>query len=202
MIVIKTANGDSFINESEINEVRHNKSGCIVIVNYKNGTHDVLYRVESLYYTNKSDIEVRDNGLMLGAITTDKEYWNEMAKSAESYVERLCQRRSELEYFILRYIGTPEEGSYQKRFIEEMKENMSKRANNYEDELRNYRDYPYFQKVRQDSKLKGDEAEKCFDQLTKNLQTQTQWADRYREANERIMKRNLWQRILNKKTYI
>ena len=32
--------------------------------------------------------------------------------------------------------------------------------------------------------------------------TQTEWADRYKEANERLMKRNLWERIINKKTYL
>ena len=53
-----------------------------------------------------------------------------------------------------------------------------------------------------DSKLKGDEAEKEFKRLTKALQTQTEWADRYKEAYERLMKRNLWQRIINKKTYL
>jgi hypothetical protein len=202
MIVIKTANGDRFINEAEVKNVQHNKSACIVTIKFKDGTFDVAYGVESMYYTNKADTEIRDNGLMLGSTTTDKEYWKEMAQSAEQFVERLIDRRGELESFILDYIGTPEVGSYQERFIREMKEARSERANNYEDELRQYRDFPYFRRVREDSKLKGDEAEKEFTKLTKALQTQTEFAERYKEAHERIMKRNLWERIANKKTYL
>ena len=202
MIVIKTANGDRFINEAEVKNVQHNKSACIVTIKFKDGTFDVAYGVESMYYTNKADTEIRDNGLMLGGAIEDAEYWKEMCKSAEAYVKRVCERRGELENFIIDYIGTPEVGSYQERFIREMKEARSERANNYEDELRQYRDFPYFRRVREDSKLKGDEAEKQFAKLTKNLQTQTEWADRYKEANERLMKRNLWQRIVNKKTYL
>ena len=41
-----------------------------------------------------------------------------------------------------------------------------------------------------------------FTKLTKALQTQTEWADRYKEAHERTMKRSLWERIINKKTYL
>ena len=75
MIVIKTANGDRFINEAEVKNVQHNKSACIVTIKFKDGTFDVAYGVESMYYTNKPDTEIRDNGLMLGGMTTDKEYW-------------------------------------------------------------------------------------------------------------------------------
>ena len=202
MIVIKTANGDRFINEAEVKNVQHNKSACIVTIKFKDGTFDVAYGVESMYYTNKADTEIRDNGLMLGGAIEDAEYWKEMCKSAEEYVKRVCELRDELERFIIDYIGTPEVGSYQERFIREMKEARSERANNYEDELRQYRDFPYFRRVREDSKLKGEEAEKEFTKLTKALQTQTEWADRYKEANERLMKRNLWQRIFNKMTYL
>jgi len=202
MIVIKTANGDRFINEAEVKNVQHNKSACIVTIKFKDGTFDVAYGVESMYYTNKADTEIRDNGLMLGGAIEDSEYWKEMCKSAEAYVKRVCERRGELERFIIDYISTPEAGSYQERFICEMKEARSERANNYEDELRQYRDFPYFRRVREDSKLKGDEAEKEFAQLTKNLQTQTEFAERYKEAHERTMKRNLWERIINKKTYL
>ena len=202
MIVIKTSNGDRFINEAEVKNVQHNKSACIVTIKFKDGTFDVAYGVESMYYTNKADTEIRDNGLMLGGAIEDAEYWKEMCKSAEEYVKRVCERRGELERFIIDYIGTPEVGSYQERFIREMKEARSERANNYEDELRQYRDFPYFRRVREDSKLKGDEAEKEFTKLTKALQTQTEFAERYKEANERLMKRNLWQRIFNKMTYL
>ena len=202
MIVIKTANGDRFINEAEVKNVQHNKSACIVTIKFKDGTHDVACQVESMTYTNKADTELRDNGLMLGSVTTDKEYWKEMAHSAEEYVKRLVERRGELEYFITSRIKKPEEGSYEERFINEIRDAQRDRPGSYSEELRQYRDYPYFQKVREDSHLKGDETEKAFTRLTKEIEKITDENRRHREAFERIMKRNLWQRIVNKGTYL
>ena len=201
MIVIKTANGDRFINEAEVKNVQHNKSACIVTIKFKDGTFDVAYGVESMYYTNKADTEIRDNGLILGSTTTDKEDWKEMAQSAEQFIQDLQHWRNELENFILGYLGQPDE-PYAVRFVKEMEEKRSERPDYQKDELERYRSQPWFMKLREESHLKGDEAEKQFAQLTKNLQTQTEWADRYKEAGERIMKRNLWQRIVNKKTYL
>ena len=203
MIIIKTANGVRFINEAEVKKVRHNKPAYVVTIVFKDGTHDVAHQVESMCYTNKADIEVRDNGLILGAVTTDKEYWKEMAQSAEKFVERLIERRNELENFIFQVKEHPESDTeYRERFIEKIREERNERPGYKGDELRKYRDYPYFQKVREESHLKGDEAEKQFTKLTKNLKAETEWANAYRKANERLMKRNLWQRIINKKTYL
>ena len=203
MIVIKTANGDRFINEAEVKNVQHNKSACLVTIKFKDGTFDVAYGVESMYYTNKADTEIRDNGLMLGSMTTDMEYWKEMAQSAEKFSERLIERRNELESFIIRVSEHPDsDEQYNDYFVQKIREQRNERPGNNGEELLNYRDYPYFHKVRVDSKLKGDEAEKEFKRLTKALQTQTEWADLYKEAYERLMKRNLWQRIINKKTYL
>lgn len=201
MIVIKTANGDRFINEAEVKNVQHNKSACIVTIKFKDGTFDVAYGVESMYYTNKADTEIRDNGLMLGGAIEDAEYWKEMCKSAESFITDLQTWRNELENFILGYLGQPDE-PYAVRFVKEMEEKRSERPNCKSDELESYRDHPWYIKLREDSKLKGDEAEKEFTKLTKNLQTQTEFVERYKEAGDRIMKRNLWQRIINKKTYL
>ena len=89
MIVIKTANGDRFINEAEVKNVQHNKSACIVTIKFKDGTFDVAYGVESMYYTNKADTEIRDNGLMLGGAIENSEYWKEMCQSAEEYVMKI-----------------------------------------------------------------------------------------------------------------
>ena len=125
MIVIKTANGDRFINEAEVKNVQHNKSACIVTIKFKDGTFDVAYGVESMYYTNKADTEIRDNGLILGSTTTDKEYWKEMAQSAEQFIQDLQHWRNELENFILGYLGQPDE-PYAVRFVKEMEEKRHK----------------------------------------------------------------------------
>ena len=152
MIVIKTANGGRFINEVEVKNVQHNKSACIVTIKFKDGTFDVAYGAESMYYTNKADTEIRDNGLMLGSMTTDKEYWKEMAQSAEQFVERLIERRNDLENFIFQVAEHPDSSpEYRARFIQEIREQRNERPGYKGDELRKYRDYPYFQKVREES---------------------------------------------------
>ena len=202
MIVIKTANGDRFINEAEVKAVKHDKQHALVFITYKDGTTDGAYQVESMTYTNKTESEIRDNGLMLHGAIEDKEYWKEMAQSAETYVKRLCERRGELEHFITSRLKNQEPGSYEERFVEEIRDNQLKRPNNSEDELREYRDFPYFRRVREDSHLKGDEAEKEFIRLTKEIERNNDEIRRHREAFERIMKRNLWQRIVNKGTYL
>ena len=65
MIVIKTANGDRFINEAEVKAVKHDKQHALVLITYKDGTMDGAYQVESMTYTNKTEAEVRDKGLVL-----------------------------------------------------------------------------------------------------------------------------------------
>ena len=202
MIVIKTANGDRFINEAEVKAVKHDKQHALVLITYKDGTMDGAYQVESMTYTNKTEAEVRDNGLILGAVKMDAEYWKEMSHSAEEYVKRLVERRGELEYFITSHIKSPEEGSYDERFINEIREQQLKRPGNYSDELREYRKYPYFQHLREDSHQKGEEAEKVFAQMTKEIEQGREMIKRHEDAFNRVMKRNLWQRIVNKGTWL
>ena len=64
MIIIKTANGDRFINESEAQSVTHNKEYGYVVITFKDGHSENAFQVESMYYTNKQDVEIRDNGLL------------------------------------------------------------------------------------------------------------------------------------------
>ena len=202
MIIIKTANGDRFINEAEVREVAHDKQHALVFITYKDGERNGFYQVESLTYTNKAEQEVRDNGLWLSGAISDKEYFKDLAHSAEEYVKRLVERRSELEYFITSHIKSPEEGSYDERFINEIREQQLKRPGNYSDELREYRKYPYFQHLREDSHQKGEEAEKVFAKMTKEIEQGREMIKRHEDAFNRVMKRNLWQRIVNKGTWL
>lgn len=70
MIIIKTANGDRFINESEAQSVTHNKEYGYVVITFKDGHSENAFQVESMYYTNKQDVEIRDNGPRKGALTS------------------------------------------------------------------------------------------------------------------------------------
>ena len=203
MIVIKTANGNRFINEAEIKSISHLKERAMVIIDYKNSSSNVVYLVEEMYYTNKSETEVHDYGLMLKAATTDKEYWKEMCKSAEKYVKWLCERRNELECFIINVAEHPDSSpEYRANFIERMRDEIRKRPDTWDDELREHRKHPFYQKVREDSDFKGAETENKFIRMAQEIEKQQRWSERYREANERLMNRGLWARIMNKKTYL
>ena len=97
MIIIKTANGDRFINESEAQSVTHNKEYGYVVITFKDGHSENAFQVESMYYTNKQDVEIRDNGLLMAAVASDVEYYKEMNESACRYLERMDEQRSRLE---------------------------------------------------------------------------------------------------------
>ena len=203
MIVIKTANGDRFINEAEVKNVQHNKSACIVTIKFKDGTFDVAYQVESMYCTNKQDVEIRDNGLLMAAVASDVEYYKEMNESACRYLKEVADRRNQMERMVVEMYesldGSPE---YRKRFVDEIKEVWSNRPGTIKAELDEHRTMPYYHKLRQDSHEKGKEIEKEFVRMSAKIKELEEWKERYRKAGERLMLRNLWQRIFNKKTYL
>ena len=61
---------------------------------------------------------------------------------------------------------------------------------------------PYYHKLREDSHEKGKEIEKEFVRMSAKIKELEEWKERYRKAQERLMLRNLWQRIFNKMTYL
>ena len=203
MIVIKTANGDRFINEAEVKNVQHNKSACIVTIKFKDGTFDVAYQVESMYCTNKQDVEIRDNGLLMAAVASDVEYYKEMNESACRYLKEVADRRNQMERMVVEMYesldGSPE---YRKRFVDEIKEVWSNRPGTIKAELDEHRTMPYYRILRQDSHEKGEEIEKEFVRMSAKIKELEEMKERFRKAVERLMLRNLWQRIFNKKTYL
>lgn len=212
MIIIKTATGTHLINEDEVKSVSHDKNVASVRLEMKDGRSPVVFQVESVTYTNKQDTEYRDNGLMLGAVISDREYFHKMNASAESYVKELSQRRSELENMIESMYECPDANKdYRKHFVEALKERRRARPNNIEDELKEFRNLPYHQ-LRQDCANKGREVEAEFERMTgeiKNLKETIAATENIAEKDyrayevvskrmERVMSRNLWQRIINK----
>lgn len=203
MIIIKTANGDRFINENEAQSVTHNKEHNFVVITFKDGHSENAFQVESMYYTNKQDVEIRDNGLLMAAVASDVEYYKEMNESACAYLKRLANHRSRLENMIVEMYEHPDsDKEYRERFVKEIRENWSNRPGTIESELDDYRTMPYYHKLRQDSHEKGEEIQKEFVRMSAKIKELEEWKERYRKAQERLMLRNLWQRIFNKKTYL
>jgi hypothetical protein len=203
MIIIKAADGGKFVNESEMQSVTHNKKYGFVVITFKDGHSENIFQVESMYYTNKQDVEIRDNGLMMAAVASDVEYYKEMNESASRYLEEVADRRNQMERMVVEMYESPDSSpEYRKRIVNEIKEKWSNRPGTIKSELDEHRTMPYYHKLRQDSHEKGEEIQKEFVRMSAEIKNLEEQKERYRKASERIMLRNLWQRIFNKKTYL
>ena len=203
MIIIKTANGDRFINESEAQSVTHNKEYGYVVITFKDGHSENAFQVESMYYTNKQDVEIRDNGLLMAAVASDVEYYKEMNESACRYLERMDEQRSRLENMVLEMYEHPDSSpEYRKQFVEELRQSRSNRPGTIKAELDEHRTMPYYHKLREDSHEKGEEIQKEFVRMSAKIKDLKKDLDihkaYYEKSYMRIMCRNLWKRIFNK----
>ena len=203
MIIIKAAEGGKFVNESEVQSVTHNKKHGFVVITFKDGHGENVFQVESMYYTNKQDVEIRDNGLLMAAVASDVEYYKEMNESAFRYLERVADRRNQMERMVVEMFESPD-GSpeYRKRIVNEIKEEWKNRPGTIKAELDEHRTMPYYHKLRQDSHEKGEEIQKEFVRMSAKIKELEETKERFRKAGERLMLRSLWQRIFNKKTYL
>jgi hypothetical protein len=206
MIVIKTANGTRFVNESEVQSVEHKKKLMVSVITFKDGHMESDSQVIEILYTNKQDKEIKDDGLMMQAIASDAKYYRELNDSAEEYLKDMAHYRGQYEDIIDRmyeHIKDKENEEFLKNFVEEMREKRRQRSGNVIDELNEKRDgYPYFFKLRQESSEAGKQVEEEFKRMSNKIEGLARWGKRREEANERLMKRNLWERIINKKTYL
>jgi hypothetical protein len=90
-----------------------------------------------------------------------------------------------------------------KNFVEEMREKRSQRSGNVIDELNEKRGgYCYIQTLRQKCSEAGKRVEEEFKRMSNEIEGLARWGKRREDAIERLMKRNLWERIINKKTYL
>lgn len=206
MIVIKTANGTRFVNESEVQSVEHKKKLMVSVITFKDGHMESDSQVIEILYTNKQDKEIRDGGLMIAAIAKDVEYYRDLKDSAEEYLKDMAHYREQYESIIDRmyeHIKDEEHVELFKNFVEEMREKRRQRSGNVIDELDEKRgEYPYFLKLRQECSEAGKQIEEEFKRMVNEIEGLARWGKRREEANERLMKRNLWERIVNKKTYL
>ncbi len=203
MIIIETTNGVRMLNDQEVAQVRHNKQYASALIMFKNGSVEYADRVQNVIYNNKENQEIADSSFMLTAALMDAEYYRELSQSAERYLERMADYRSELENMVQNMYEHPDDDkAYRERFVREMCEARAKRPGTIKKELDEHRDMPYYHHLRHESREKGDAVAKEFDRLTAEIANLRKMNDRYQSANERIMKRSLWQRITNKKTYL
>lgn len=206
MIVIRTANGTRFVNESEVQSVKHRKKLGMSVILFKDGHIESDSQVTDMLYTNKESTEIRDDGMMMAAIAKDVEYYRELKDSAEEYLKDMAHYRTALESIIDRmyeHIKDEEHVELFKNLVEEMREKRRQRPGNVIDELDEKRgEYPYFHELRLKSQEAGKQVEEEFKRMANEIEGLARWGKRREDAIERLMKRNLWERIINKKTYL
>ena len=206
MIVIKTANGTRFVNESEVQSVKHEKKLGTSVIVFKDGHSESDFQVTDMFYTNKESTEIRDDGLTMAAIARDVEYYRSLNDSAELYLEEMACYRTELENIIdhmYEHIKDKENVELFKNFVEEMREKRRQHPGKIKDELNEKRGkYHYFHALKLKSSESGVAIFEEFKRMANEIESQTRWAKRHEEANKRLMKRNLLERIINKKTYL
>lgn len=139
MIIIKTAQGNRFVNENSVRDVKHIKDDAIVRIVYNGGTIDTIYQVESVCYTNKHDIEVKDNGLALEETARSLEFYEQEAQWTKNYAKQMYDRCQTLERVIIEY-----EKSLDREYIvlhaRRIKDERDQRQGDFELDLRAFQD--------------------------------------------------------------
>lgn len=85
MIIVKTKNGDHFVNDSALIEVAHDKEKAIVFCYRNNGCITTITDVESVVYTNVDQTaKYEDKGSRvaeLEAMVDDQDKWGDIITS-------------------------------------------------------------------------------------------------------------------------
>ena len=202
MIIIKTENGDSLVNENEVQHVSHNKKYAYVYIKFKDGHVQSIYQVREIVYTNKANVEISDSSWMLTSAISDANYYMALNQSACDYLKRMDEYRSKLERMVNEMYEKPDANKeYREHFVKKMREAQNERPNNIMGELDEYRKAPYYIELRKESREKGEEVKKEFARLTAQLGESEEWRERSKRVTDLIMARSLWQRIKNKKVF-
>ena len=212
MIIVKTTNGDQFINDATVNRVAHNRDTHTVTI-YKGTVGTFQYaehtieHVEGVIYTNESQAtQWQDEGSVIKKMqdVIDKQkhelgFLSEMVKRLQSDLRHYSSN-------IIQVINYRKEGEMSDETAKRIRddaETMKASGNRNIWELR-----ASYDKEQPDSKSTetaliaelNEQLENNFANI-RQLEAKLKEADRmkeaYRQGSERLYKRNLWQRIKN-----
>ena len=212
MIIVKTTNGDQFINDATVNRVAHNRDTHTVTIHkgtvgtFQYAEHTIEH-VEGVIYTNEAQAtQWQDEGSVIKKMqdVIDKRkheigFLSEMVKRLQSDLRHYSSN-------IIQVINYRKEGDMSDETAKRIRddaETMKAIGNKNIWELR----APY-DKEQPDSKSTetaliaelNEKLENNFANI-RQLEAKLKEADRmkeaYRQGSERLYKRNLWQRIKN-----
>ena len=98
MIIVKTKNGDCFINEKEVIEVAHDKKKAEVNAYGNKGVFFHIEEVESVFYTNDAQpTSWKDEGLEIERLKKKLDEQRDWGIKVRDQYRKLQQERDELE---------------------------------------------------------------------------------------------------------
>lgn len=200
MIQIKTKNGNILINDAEVIKVQHCHDTHTVLLQGK-GLRETIYDVESVIYANEATpTEWKDEGSEVKRLVERVAYLDSYIGWMAKIEDNLCQK--------LRYLGQRcvDIANYKDEVPKTIRDEF-RQAGEDAKSFVNDREYaPFRLRPTQDlDNADADEVQRLnciIDRMTRERDTAKEFEKRHREALERIMSRNLIERIINKKTYL
>ena len=224
MIVIKTANGDIFVNESEIVSLHHNRDTHTVDLVKKNSGPLLVLRpepitnVETVIYLNdKQPAQWCDEGSAVRYLQKSVDSYRTELACRNEIIKTLKDKLLHLGHECVQYIQYSKfETPDGRKYLRDIGEDAKAYVNHGEDEIFKRE---YMQSHKHPEELEADEIarlnaqiedmekklreqEAQIHEITIKAESSDKWAGAYRQAHERLMKRNLWKRIINEKTYL
>lgn len=212
MIIIKTTNGDEFINDATVNRVAHNRDTHTVTIHkgtvgtFQYAEHTIEH-VEGVIYTNEAQAtQWQDEGSLIkklqGIIDQQKHelgFLNEMVKRLQSDLRHYSSNIIQ----VINYRKEGEMSAETAKRIRDDAETMKASGNRNIWELCAPYDKEQPNSKSAETALIGElneQLESSFSnirQLEEKLKEADRMKEAYKQGSERLYERNLWQRIVN-----
>lgn len=212
MIIIKTTNGDQFINDATVNRVAHNRDTHTVTIHkgtvgtFQYAEHTIEH-VEGVIYTNEAQAtQWQDEGSLIKKL---QDIIYRQKHELEFLGEQVKRLQSDLRHYssdiiqVIDYHKESEMSADMAKRIRDDAETMKESGNRNIWELRTS-----YEKEQPDSKSAetaligelNEQLESSFAsirQLEAKLKEAERMKEAYKQGSERLYERNLWQRIVN-----
>lgn len=212
MIIVKTTNGDEFINDATVNRVAHNRDTHTVTIHkgtvgtFQYAEHTIEH-VEGVIYTNEAQAtQWQDEGSLIKKL---QDIIYRQKHELEFLGEQVKRLQSDLRHYssniiqVIDYLKEGEMSAETAKRIRDDAETMKASGNRNIWELR-----ASYVKEHPDSKTAetaligelNEQLESSFAsirQLEEKLKEADRMKEAYKQGSERLYERNLWQRIVN-----
>lgn len=212
MIIIKTTNGDQFINDATVNRVAHNRDTHTVTIHkgtvgtFQYAEHTIEH-VEGVIYTNEAQAtQWQDEGSLIKKL---QDIIDQQKHELEFLGEQVKRLQSDLRHYssdIIQVINYRKEGEMSDETAKRIRddaETMKESGNRNIWELRAPYDKEHPDSKTEETALIGElneQMERSFAsirQLEAKLKEAERMKEAYKQGSERLYERNLWQRIVN-----